>query len=257
MTDATGGLDSIRTPRGSRSAFGLIPRDNTLHLAGPLLFAVPCVLAAILGFIAYAPYGSDAAIGVAVGSAAFVAMSEALILATRPRVLEPLFGGLDLIYRAHKWLGISALVLMILHDLIEPDFERTVRETGLGELASDAGELAFNALLVLIALSWFRRLPFVRLEIPYQLWRFSHRFMGVLFAIVAFHQFFVDMPAGVDPSLSVLLNGFGIAGLVASVTTEFVAPFLRRREWRIRSSAPLAARGWGRNRARPPVSVLK
>lgn len=24
----------------------------------------------------------------------------------------------------------------------------------------------------------------------YQLWRFSHRFMGVLFAIVVFHQFF-------------------------------------------------------------------
>jgi len=57
-----------------------------------------------------------------------------------------------------------------------------LRKTGLGKTASDAGELAFNALLVLIALSWFRRLPFTRFQIPYQLWRFSHRVMGALFA---------------------------------------------------------------------------
>lgn len=31
--------------------------------------------------------------------------------------------------------------------------------------------------------------------------------MGVLFAVIAFHQFFVDIPTGVDPSLSVMLTG--------------------------------------------------
>ena len=136
-------------------------------------------------------------------------------------------------YRVHKWLGISAMVLMILHQQIEPDFERTVRETGLGELAEEAGEFAFNALLVLIAMSWFRRLPFTPLEIPYQIWRFSHRFMGVLFAVIVFHQFFVDMPTGVDPSLSVMLNTFGLGGVIAWVHTEFVAPRLRRREYTV------------------------
>ncbi|WP_299365424.1 ferric reductase-like transmembrane domain-containing protein [uncultured Paracoccus sp.] len=181
----------------------------------------------------YASYGSDAAVGIAVGAAAVVAMSQTLILAARPRLLEPLFGGLDRMYRVHKWLGISALVLMILHQQVEPDFERTVRETGLGELAEEAGEFAFNALLVLITISWFRRLPFIGLELPYQIWRFSHRFMGVLFAIIVFHQFFVDMPTGVDPSLSVLLNTFGLAGVIAWVHTELVAPRLRRREFTV------------------------
>ena len=206
---------------------------NVLNLSGPLLVALLCVLAGLLGFTTYASYGSEAAIGIAVGAAAVVAMSQTLILAARPRLLEPLFGGLDRMYRVHKWLGISAMVLMILHQQIEPDFERTVRETGLGELAEEAGEFAFNALLVLIAISWFRRLPFIGLEIPYQLWRFSHRFMGVLFAVIVFHQFFVDMPTGVDPSLSVMLNTFGLGGVIAWVHTEFVAPRLRRREYTV------------------------
>jgi predicted ferric reductase len=224
-----GGLGPVRSGVPWTTALG-----NLLNLSGPLLVAPLCVLAGLLGFTTYASYGSDAALGIAVGAAAVVAMAQTLILAARPRLLEPLFGGLDRMYRVHKWLGISAMVLMILHQQIEPDFERTVRETGLGELAEEAGEVAFNALLVLIAISWFRRVPFMPLEIPYQLWRFSHRFMGVLFAIIVFHQFFVDMPTGVDPSLSVMLNTFGLAGVSAWVYTEFVAPRLRRREFTVR-----------------------
>jgi predicted ferric reductase len=206
---------------------------SPLALTSPVLVALPCLLAALLGFNTYAPFGADAAIGIAVGAAAVVAMAQTLILAARPPLVEPLFGGLDRMYRVHKWLGISAMILMILHQQIEPDFERVVRETSLGELGEEAGELAFNALLALVAVSWFRRLPFIGLEIPYQIWRFSHRFMGALFAIVVFHQFFVDMPAEVDPSLSMLLNTFGIAGVVAWVYSEFVAPHLRRREFAV------------------------
>ena len=219
MTDAAHRASNFR-PTPGLPTIPWPPAIDPLNLMGPLLVALPCVLAGLLGFVTYAPFGSDAAIGIAVGATAAVAMSQTLLLAARPRLLEPLFGGLDRMYRVHKWLGIAALALMLLHDMVEPNFERTVRETGLGELASDAGEFAFNALLALIAVSWFRRLPFIGLEIPYQIWRFSHRFMGALFAIVVFHQFFVDMPASVDPSLSVLLNTFGLAGVIAWVHTD-------------------------------------
>lgn len=203
----------------------------SLATIGPALVVLPCLLAGLLGFQTYAAYGTDAAFGIAVGAVAVVAMGQTLILAARPRWLEPIFGGLDRMYRVHKWLGIAALVLMILHNSAEPDFDRNVRETGMGELASDMGELAFNAMLGLIAVSWFRRLPFIKLEIPYQIWRLSHRLMGALFAMVVFHQFFVDMPTGVDPTLSVLLNGFGVAGVIAWLYTELVAPHLRRRDY--------------------------
>lgn len=38
-----------------------------------------------------------------------------MILAVRPKMLEGLFGGLDKMYRLHKWLGIIALSGSILH----------------------------------------------------------------------------------------------------------------------------------------------
>src|SRR5690606_17409185 len=45
------------------------------------------------------------------GIAAIAAMSLALLLALRPRWLEPHLRGLDKMYRLHKWLGITALVV--------------------------------------------------------------------------------------------------------------------------------------------------
>lgn len=49
------------------------------------------------------------------GSISILAMSTCMILAVRPKMLEGLFGGLDKMYRLHKWLGIVALSGSILH----------------------------------------------------------------------------------------------------------------------------------------------
>lgn len=240
MTDSS---ETFARPRPARISlraltgrFSLPPPfagAGALALTGPFLLALCVAFAAGLGFTTYASHDREAAFGIAVGSAASVAMALTLLLAARPRLLEPLFGGLDRMYRAHKWLGITALVTMVLHEMIDPDFDHMVAETSLGHTAKEIGEFAYNAFLLLIALSLLRRLPLVGIEIPYQLWRFSHRFMGVLFALVAFHVLFVDMPTGVSPTLSLMLNGFAIAGLTAWVQTEFIAPLLRRRDYTV------------------------
>ena len=45
-------------------------------------------------------------------------MSVAMVLAVRPVVFEPYLGGLDKMYRLHKWLGISGLVISVAHWLL-------------------------------------------------------------------------------------------------------------------------------------------
>ena len=45
-------------------------------------------------------------------------MALALVLAVRPVVFEPWLGGLDKMYRLHKWLGITALALSVAHWLL-------------------------------------------------------------------------------------------------------------------------------------------
>ena len=49
------------------------------------------------------------------GLLGMAAMSIAMILALRLKSLEPPLGGLDKMYRLHKWLGISAVILCVTH----------------------------------------------------------------------------------------------------------------------------------------------
>lgn len=204
-----------------------------MRITGPVLVGLMVVLAALLGWQTYLPFGADTALGISLGAASLAAMSVTLMLATRPRFLEPLFGGLDRMYVVHKWLGITALALMIGHDAFEPELDRVVRETNLGEFASDLGELAFNGLIGLILISWIKRIPFTRLELPWPLWRFTHRFTGLLFAFAAFHQLAIDKPAGLDPSLDLYLDVLSVAGILAWLYTQFVALRIRPRPYEV------------------------
>lgn len=200
-----------------------------MHRTGPLLSALLTLYAAVLGAQTYAAYGTTTALGIALGAASIAAMSLALVLSTRPRWLEPLFGGLDHMYGAHKWLGIAALALMLGHNTLEPDLEDFVRETRWGDFAADSGEWALNGFIGLIMISWIKRIPFTRLELPWSLWRFSHRFTGPLFAIAAFHQLAIDKPAEIDPRLDHFLNALSLIGIAAWIFTQAIAPLLRRR----------------------------
>ena len=202
-----------------------------MQLTGPILAALAVLAAAVFSIQTYAPFGAQIALGMAFGAASIAAMSLTLILSTRPRFVEPLFGGLDRMYGVHKWLGIAALALMIGHNTVEPELEDFVRETGLGEFASDVGEIAFNGFIGLILISWIKRVPFTRLELPWPIWRFTHRFTGLLFAVAAFHQYAVDKPAGTDGTLSSYLDVLCLAGLTAWLFTQFVAPLLRPRNF--------------------------
>ena len=198
---------------------------------GSLLAALAVMAAAVLGLQTYAPFGTTTAVGIAMGAGSIAAMGVVLILAARPPMIERLFGGLDQMYAVHKWLGITALALMIGHNTIEPDLEGVVRETQAGEFAADLGEIALNGFIGLLLISWIKRIPFTRIELPWPIWRFSHRFTGLLFAVAAYHQLAIDKPAGIDGPLSLYLNALSLAGLAAWLFTQFVAPFLRPRNF--------------------------
>ena len=49
------------------------------------------------------------------GTLSVLCMSFALLISARPKSVETAFGGLDRMYRLHKYLGIAALLLFLLH----------------------------------------------------------------------------------------------------------------------------------------------
>ena len=164
------------------------------------------------------------------GLLAIALLSVAMFLATRPTWLEAPLGGMDRVYRTHRWAAILACVFAALHWLIEMSSDilkaiigregRVPKENFGGfievlrDLAKDFGEWAIYALLAMLAISLWR-------HFPYRVWRFLHRAMPVLYLMLAFHALLLAptgywrQPVGV--LLAVLIAG-GVYGSVLSLS---------------------------------------
>lgn len=136
------------------------------------------------------------------GILAMGVMSVAMLLATRPVAFEPALGGLDRMYRLHKWLGVSALVLAVGHwlwveapkwavgggwlvrpprvPLPEPTQPVPKLLHGLRGAAESVGEAAFYALVLLLVLALLQRFPYRRF---FQ----THRLLPVVYLVLVFH----------------------------------------------------------------------
>jgi predicted ferric reductase len=144
------------------------------------------------------------------GATALIAMAFSQLLATRFKLLQTVFGGLDRIYVLHKWLGIGAIVAVLLHDTVDADVAGLGRETALSDLAETFGEIGLYGLLILTVIT-------IVTFIPYNLWRWTHKFMGALFALAVLHFAFIMKPfATLDP-LGLYILSFGIIGIASYV----------------------------------------
>ncbi|HEX6734342.1 MAG TPA: ferric reductase-like transmembrane domain-containing protein [Azonexus sp.] len=151
-------------------------------------------------------------------------MSLAMLLATRPAWLEAPLGGMDRVYRTHKWAGLLAGLFAILHWLVEMSDDwlksaigrggRPAKEKfsglheGLRHLAEDMGEWAFYVIVAMLLLALWKRFP-------YRPWRFLHRAMPALYLMLAFHAALLapmawwGQPAGAMVALLLAAGSYG------------------------------------------------
>ncbi|MFZ2391141.1 ferric reductase-like transmembrane domain-containing protein, partial [Rhodoferax sp.] len=155
-------------------------------------------------------------------------LSLAMFLATRPVWLEAPLGGMDRIYRSHKWAGILAVGLAALHWLVEmsgdilkamigrqgrvPDEVFTGWLDVLRDLAEDMGEWAIYALLAMLVITLWK-------QFPYRPWRFLHRAMPVLYLMLAFHAALLAPTAYWAQPVGALLAVLLAAGVYGALHT--------------------------------------
>lgn len=166
------------------------------------------------------------------GLIAMGAMSVAMILALRPRWPERWFGGLDKMYRLHKWFGIAALVVAVTHWLWSEGpkwavgwgfIERPARvarsllENPIEQFlatfrgpAESLGEWAFYAAVLLIALALIKYLP-------YRLFYKSHRLLAVVYLVLVFHSVVLTKFSYWMSPVGVMMAVLLVAGAYAAV----------------------------------------
>ena len=136
------------------------------------------------------------------GVIAIGVMSVAMMLALRPQWLERPVSGLDKMYRLHKWLGITALVVSVLHWwwvtgtkwmvdwgwLLRPERHRQGPPSAgieqslhsLRGLAESLGEWAFYAMVVFLVLALVK-------AFPYHWFKKTHKWIALAYIVLVFH----------------------------------------------------------------------
>lgn len=168
------------------------------------------------------------------GIIAIGVMSVSMMLAARPVGIEPLLGGLDKMYRLHKWLGITGAAFAILHLLGAKSagwlvgwgwLVRPGRQHGGGQgtglagffqdqrgLAKSIGEWALYALIVLLVLALLKRFSYRRF------FR-THRLLAMIYLFLVFHSVvlmkFADWGKLVGWVMLVLMTGGTSAAFIS------------------------------------------
>ncbi|MDT3677934.1 MAG: ferric reductase-like transmembrane domain-containing protein [Burkholderiaceae bacterium] len=157
------------------------------------------------------------------GVAAFSMMSVIMLLATRPAWLEKPLGGMDRIYRLHKWAGILAISLAAGHWLLDLSggvlrafFAKPVKgphdtltwAEPLRGIAKDLGEWSVYLLLAMLVLTLWKL-------VPYRFWRRVHRVMPVFYLALALHAIVLfpaslwAQPIGAMLAIAVAIGAYG------------------------------------------------
>lgn len=165
------------------------------------------------------------------GMTALIAMATSQVIATRWTGVEQVFGALDQSYRLHKWLGLWALAASFLHDTIDAEIRGLGRETVLVEAAETAGEISLYGLLLLVVIT-------VATFIPYHLWKWTHRFIGVFFVLSAFHYLFILKPFKNSDPLGTYMGVVCLIGLIAYAYTSAPRRFRPSKAFRVKQLTP-------------------
>ena len=167
-------------------------------VAIPLLWTIPLS----------AQHNSEGIMSQYFGTIALILMGITQLLATRTSIIEPLFGSLDRVYVLHKWLGVGALIGSFLHENLDAEAGNIELVRGMSDAAEEIGELAYNGLLFLILISLIT-------IIPYKYWKWSHRFIGIFFALAAYHWLYIEKPYASFDLPGLYVGFFCLMGIIS------------------------------------------
>lgn len=150
-------------------------------------------------------------------SSGMILWAMALVLANKPRFLEPYFGGLDRMYVTHKNIAILAVFLLLLHLIIVPSSAKAGPGVWIGWVT-------FPSILVIVLLTVAPRLPLISqfARLNYDRWRNVHKYLGVFFIAGALHAWMAEPLILHAPLVFGYVSTLVVVGALAYLYKEFL-----------------------------------
>lgn len=165
---------------------------------------------------------TTATASLAAGASALALMATAALLGSRWRLLEAVFGGLDRVYQAHKWLAVWALALAAFHFVFKAELPGWETSATLGMSRPTARlvrQLSLVALGLIVILALNRNIPYGR-------WRWLHKLSGPLFLIVVLHWLTIPSPLTLTSAAGIWLAILSTLGVMGAAYKLLLYPAL-------------------------------
>lgn len=157
-----------------------------------------------------------------------VLMSLTLILSTRLRVLENIFGGLDKVYGVHHLAGIVSFIFLLNHPLLLSiqSFPQ-VKASLLYLLPSSDLSYSLGVFGIYSMITAFIFMVFIKL--PYHLWKWTHKLLGGAFLLGSAHAILITSDISTYIPLRLWVEGFILLGSAALIYMLIYYPLFGRK----------------------------
>ena len=193
-----------------------------VHTLGPLF----AIFSLCIGWFAFTDAVGDGNTSFAlfIGSVSILMMAWSNLLSTRVSSLEKVFGGLDHMYRWHRWFGALSVGAMWLHMEMVDDV-KGIRGASkdIADAAEDLAETGSTLLYILIAASVLR-------WIPSRWWRLSHKALILPYAFASWHFYTATKPYANNSPWGWWFTTFMIVGVAAWVYRVMWRDMVRKGE---------------------------
>ena len=157
-------------------------------------------------------YSLQQVVGEMLSSWVVTVLAVNFLMATRAKLIERIFGGLDKMYMVHRRAGIFAVAFLILHFIVIPKSP----EFAIGK---PMGLLALVLILIGVILS---AAPVFKRKIKYHKWVTIHKSMGLFYVLGIAHSFNVSTLTSELPIVRTYVYGMAFIGIIAWIYRAFL-----------------------------------
>ena len=181
-----------------------------------------------------------------------------LVLATRIKLVEDMFGGLNRVYVAHAIIGGAALAFILAHPVLlvlrympaDAHAAAALLVPTRQHINTAYGIFGLAIMLVLLMITFY-------IKLPYKTWLLTHKFLGLAFLLIALHTLFEPNDLTDNLFIRLYLITMVVIGLAAYTYRSLLPNLFVRRYLYVVQSAVEKTKGVIEVTLRPADKAIK